>query len=215
MACPTLEDIVDLQQGNLDGTRSAEIKAHFSMGCSTCSENYRFVQNVLDLTVRDDSFDFPEDTIQWTINQFKAAGATAPWQRQFLAQRIFDSFSPVRLAAVRSSPTRSLMSRQVLFRAGDYDIDIRLEATERDTSLQWIGQILHKQNGPGGVDGLGVRLVRLPEPAGPMSDLQTATDSRGMFRLTDVPAGEYDLEIRVPEGEVRVRRIHATLRYEE
>jgi len=199
----------------LDAARSAEIKAHFSTGCSACSENYRLMQNLLALTAGDDSFAFPEDTIQWTVNQFKAASAMAPWGRQFLAQLIFDSFSPARQAAVRSSPARSLLSRQMLFRAGDYDIDVRLEAAERDPFLQWIGQILNKQNEQDGAGGLDVHLVRLPEPAGPMIDLQTATDSRGMFRLTDVPAGEYDLEIRVPEGEVRIRRIHANLRYEE
>jgi hypothetical protein len=206
MACPPLENLLDLIRGAIDKETEAVVRAHMSSGCKTCAENHRWLTALLATTAEDDSFDFSEETIRWSVAQFKAASASQPSKMQILARLIFDNLLPARAVEVRSMAAPAV-SRQMLYQAGPYDVDLRLEQSEETNAILVLGQIVSRTAKPGGLAGLSVEMTR-HDAGGEQEDAKRVeTDSRGMFRLRDVTPGEYDIVIHAPEGELSINAI--------
>jgi len=206
MACAPLEDLLALIQGTLEAEAKALVETHMSSGCGTCAENYRWLTAMLAVTAQDDSFDFPEETIQWSVAQFKAASAGIPSKKQILARLIFDNLLPARTVEVRSMAAPAI-SRQVLYQAGAYEVDLRFEQFEATSTIVILGQIVSTEKKPGELAGLNVEMVASGSEAAQEETKHTETDSRGMFRLRDVTPGEYDIIIHVPEGDLLINGI--------
>jgi hypothetical protein len=206
MACATLEDMFALTRGTMDAASKAGIQAHMSSGCKTCAENYRWLTELLAAAAEDDSFDFSEETIAWSVAQFRAASATAPSKIQILARLVFDNLLPDRTIEVRSMAAPAV-SRQMLYQAGDYDVDVRLEQFEAALSILILGQIVNKAKKAGELAGLSVEMTRHGSGSVQEDKKFAETDTRGMFRLRDVTPGEYDIVIHVPEGDVSIYAI--------
>lgn len=206
MTCPTLEDLLVLVRGAMNDASKAEIQAHLSSGCRICAENHRWLTQILAATAKDDSFEFSAETIDWSVAQFKAASAAAPSRMQILARLIFDNLLPPRPVEVRSMAAPAI-SRQLLYQAGNYDVDLRLEQFEGADSILVLGQIVSAGKKPADLAALTVELR--PHGAGlaPEVTKKTETDPRGMFRLHDVPQGEYDIVVRVLEGDLSINAI--------
>jgi hypothetical protein len=206
MACATLEDMFALIRGTMDTAARAGIQAHMSSGCKTCAENYRWLTELLAVAAKDDSFDFSEETIAWSIAQFRAASAAAPSKIQILARLVFDNLLPDRTVEVRSMAAPAV-SRQMLYQAGDYDVDLRLEQFEAALSILILGQIANKAKKAGELAGLSVEMTRHGSGSAQEDKKYAETDTRGMFRLRDVTPGEYDIVIHVPEGDLSIYAI--------
>src|SRR6516225_879536 len=101
MACVSLDEILALIRGDIAPAEKAAAQAHIP-GCRTCEENYRWLMRMLAVTVRDDSFDFSEETIAWSVAQFRAASASASSKIQILARLVFDNLLLTRTVEVRS-----------------------------------------------------------------------------------------------------------------
>ena len=199
MGCPSLEELLGLIQETLESRTQTEIASHLST-CSKCEENQRWLSQMLDLTAMDESSDFPEDVIQWSVAQFKAAGATEPSRMQIFAKLVFDNLLHARALEVRSSAPPA-GTRQMLYNAGNYDVDIRIEQLPDMNSFHLIGQIMAAANTGLQLEGLIIRLT------GEASDASAVTDGRGMFHLRSIKPGEYDLIINVPEGDIVINAI--------
>jgi hypothetical protein len=204
MACATLDEILALIQGTMEVTAKAGIQAHMSSGCKTCAENHRWLKEMLAVTAQDESFDFSEETIAWSVAQFKAAGVSEPTRMQILARLVFDNLLPSRPVEVRSMAAPAV-SRQMLYQAGGYDVDLRVEQFEAPGTILVLGQIVSTAKKPGELAGLSVEMTR--SGSGQDEKKQTETDARGMFRLRDVTPGEYDIVIHVPEGDLAINAI--------
>jgi hypothetical protein len=206
MACFTLEDMVALIRGAMDPAAKTAFDAHMSSGCSTCAENYRWVTEILAVTARDDSFDFSEETIGWSVAQFRAASASAPSKMQMVAQLIFDNLLPTRTVEVRSMAAPAV-SRQMLYQAGGYDVDVRVEQLDDTGALLILGQIVSTGKKAGELAGLNVEMTHHASGSEQEDKKKTETDARGMFRLRDVTPGEYDIVIHLPEGDLAINAI--------
>jgi hypothetical protein len=206
MACATLDDMLALIRGTMDGAAKAGIQAHMSSGCETCAENHRWLKEMLAVMEKDDSFDFSEETVAWSVAQFKAASATAPSRMQILATLIFDNIVPPRPVDVRSMAAPAV-SRQMLYQAGGYDIDLRMEELEGAGVILILGQIATTGKKPDELAGMSVELARHGLGFEQEDTKRTETDTRGMFRLRDLTPGEYDLVIHVPEGDLSINAI--------
>jgi hypothetical protein len=194
MGCPSLEELLGLIQGTLEGRTKTEFAEHLST-CSKCEDNQRWLSQMLNLTATDESFDFPEDVIHWSVAQFKAASASAPSKMQILAKLVFDNLLPARAIEVRSTAPAA-GTRQMLYNAGNYDVDIRIEQLPDMNSFHLIGQIMAAGDAGSALAGLTVRLT------GRANDASAVTDAHGMFHLRRIQPGEYDLIINVPEGDL-------------
>jgi hypothetical protein len=177
-----------------------------SSGCETCAENHRWLTELVAVTAKDDSFDFSEETIAWSVAQFRAASAAAPSRRQILAKLIFDNILPLRTVEVRSMAAPAV-SRQMLYQAGGFDIDLRMEQLEGTSMILILGQVASAGKKPGELTGMSVELARHGSGFGQDDQKRTETDTRGMFRLRDVTPGQYDLIIHVPEGDLSINAI--------
>jgi len=199
MACPSLEELLGLIQETTAGRTKTEIAKHLST-CSECAENQRWLSEMLALTATDESFDFPEDVIHWSVAQFRAASASAPSRMQIFAKLVFDNLLPARAIEVRSAAPPS-GTRQMLYKAGNYDVDIRVEQLPDVNSFHLIGQIIAAGNTGLALEGLTVRLT------GGASDTSSVTDARGMFHLRSIKPGDYDLIVNVTEGDLVINAI--------
>jgi hypothetical protein len=202
MECPSLSNLLDCLQGQLPADERPALLAHLSSGCPGCRENQRWLEEVLQLTSEDKSFEYSEKSIQQVVFYFNAQYAkSSPSVPQFIARLIFDSFAPNQLMDVRSNLTGTLWvsGRQMLFHAAGYDIDLRFEEAEDSDDEELIGQILSEKQEPSELARLSVYLIK-----GEAEIDNVKTDERGIFKFARVFAGVYNLKIQVPEGEIYI-----------
>jgi len=143
---------------------------------------------------RDDSVDAPPDSIRWASNLFRAR-ATQP--KQSLVKKIAAvlqmEISPRKPAfGERSASTTKV--RQMLFRADDNAIDLRIEPSKKGFTLR--GQILGT--------GFSDAVVTLSDDIRPR---ETRTSGASEFQLDNVAAGRYELVIRGESLEISLKAI--------
>lgn len=200
MGCPDLNTLADFAHGLLPDPARSEIASHLTNGCPMCQEHQTWLMTVANLTATDHSFDFPEWVIRRIVTQFEAAAVTPLAQlRQFVARLVFDSFAAHSLSEVRSEAVSLANGRQVLYQAEGYDIDLRFEPAETGEQEELIGQVLSQQ--PPGTE-IAPFSIQLLQDGNTIN--QTVTNSRGIFKLTQIASGAYDLKISVPEGEINI-----------
>lgn len=200
MACPTLNDLADFARGVATPASQAEIKAHLATNCPSCQEEQRWLSQVAQLAAQDQSADYPEWIIKRVLAQFVPQTQTAvATLRQFFAQLVFDSFAPQQLAQTRSGGMGAghATARQMLFQADGYDIDLRLEQNENGATDELLGQILPPQQS--GTELAGITVHLLKDGVGIQ---QTVTNTRGLFKFSQIPAGEYELKLQTSAGEI-------------
>ena len=97
--------------------------------------------------------------------------------------------------------TSEPVGRQVLYRAGSYDVDLRFESGETEGE-DLIGQIVPGGKLPSAVEGAAVRLLQ--------DEIVVAhahANTRGVFIFLQIASGIYELKILVPEGEIEINRV--------
>lgn len=156
----------------------------------------------------DDSFEFPEEIIQQVLTQFKSQPLTAQSPvRQLLARLVFDSFAPRHFAEIRADTAigDDVAGRQMLFRAEEYDIDLKCEQSSDYEVEVMFGQIVPQSERRPDMNDLTVALMQ-----GDAIINRVRTDSRGNFRFERIISGNYDLKIQVPEGEINIHDVVTT-----
>ncbi len=143
---------------------------------------------------RDDSTDAPADSIKWASNLFRTR-ATEPSRTivQKLVAILQMEIAPNRPAFGERSASTSQM-RQLLFRAGDHAIDLRVEPKNKVFSVR--GQILG--------DGCSDASVKLFND---IHDLGTQANEMCEFGFDDVPAGRFELLISGKGFEISLKTI--------
>jgi anti-sigma factor RsiW len=180
--------LVDMVEGRL--RPDAAMLAHLA-DCPACAGNTAWLERVLGLMRSDTSVDAPPELVARAKRLFQIQ---PPAARPSLRQRIaavlsFDSAATPLAFGMRGGMAGE---RQLLFNAGQLDVDLRIAPSAASLpggQAGWAlsGQIL-------GVDG--GRRIELRGPAG------TATapiNALGEFALPPVPAGEYTLTLQLAE----------------
>lgn len=209
MNCPTLHDLFQAMRRRASETESAEVMAHLSTGCPRCRENHQWLSEIVRLKTEDESFDAPEELIQWSVAQFRvqAAGfAPKPSRlRQLIAELTFDSLTAERLVGVRSELAGAEIAgpRRLLYHVEGYDVDLRFERAKGSASEEMVGQVLPEQKPIAPSDEFTIRLMKDEREV----NLSRA-DANGMFVFSQVPDGVFDLKIEAAEGEILVNRIN-------
>ena len=171
----------------------AEAAAHLAT-CRTCTEELQRLEDLVGLMTQDESVDAPRDVLAYAINIFNQRNVD---RKPSLVQRIvaalsFDSFDRAPAFGVRSGEAAA---RQLVYSAGESDLDLRIEQQERD---RWTiaGQILGEQCAGG-----EIKLTGKNESASALLNDQCE------FTLPAVPAGNYELVLRLADVEIEVPRI--------
>lgn len=198
MRCPGFERLIDYLDNKLAEAERADVAAHLASGCVACGETRDWYANVRLATSTDDSVAPPPWVFKRAVRIFDAAQRPRLAERigQAIASLVFDSFARPALAGVRSSETAN---RQLLYRAGDYSIDLQISPSE-ETSAGLIGQVLREGEANfESVSGLKLEIVR-----GKNSVYSAMTDEMGEFKVSGVEHGVYDLRIELSEGNITI-----------
>jgi hypothetical protein len=189
---------MDYMDGRGNDVEKLTLETHLA-DCSDCLELKQEFQ-VLVTQLRDDSsFEPPADVVQWGINLFQPL--MQPEQgglRKFIAALVFDTFDQPLLAGVRRV---GAPPRQLLFRAGDVDVDVKIESMEANDRITLVGQVLSSatkffDNTPVKLESHGIVRYR------------TRTNVVGEFSFDEVPKDTYHLSVDLPEGQITLFCVH-------
>jgi anti-sigma factor RsiW len=188
-----LERLADLAEGRLLPFESDAARAHIS-SCSSCAGRLARLEQVVGLMRTDTAEDAPPDVLARAVGLFRPRSASAERPsnlKRILATLSFDSMQAAHAFGVRSGQTSG---RQLLFRAGENDLDLRV-APSGDA---WVvsGQVLGECSGG---------RVELRGASGAVA--QVVLNDLCEFSLPPVRAGDYTLRLRLPDVEIEVPEI--------
>jgi hypothetical protein len=137
----SLEDWADFARNVAGDARKLAMQSHLETGCKPCTKLYTLWQRV-DVAARRESAYQPPVTVVRTVKGLGAIhGIAKPRSAgSKLAELLFDSFRSPLQAGVRST---AATSRQLLYGAGDFRIDVRVEPQLDSEKVSVVGQVLN------------------------------------------------------------------------
>ena len=184
--------LADLAEGRLSPEEAAEGRAHLA-DCTACSAQAAQLGHLAALMRADTSEDAPPALVSSVVRMFRARrpqGAEEPGLlRRLVAALTFDSNSLQPAFGVRSG--QAAPARQMLFSAGDLDVDVRLAAGGDGWTVS--GQVL------GACEGGEVELVSEGSTAA-----RASLNELCEFTLPAVAEGVYTLRLRLDDAEVEI-----------
>lgn len=204
MKCPAFEQVIDYVDGRLTPAAAERVAAHLASDCAACAETRSWYEQVRAVAASDDTVAPPAWVFKQAVRIFDTARRPRLVERvgEALARLVFDSLARPQLAGVRSTET---MHRQLLYRAGDYSIDLQVAPAGHERG-SLIGQVLREGEATfESAAHLRLELLRAGE-----SVRSTVTDDMGEFKISDVDYGNYNLRIELAEGQITVPDVPVT-----
>ncbi|HEX8090869.1 MAG TPA: zf-HC2 domain-containing protein [Blastocatellia bacterium] len=199
MKCPSFERLIDYLDDRLDRAEADRFATHLSAGCLQCAETRDWYERVCVIAADDESIEPPSWVFKRAVRVFENRPShprIAERIGQIAASLIFDSLAQHAVAGVRSTET---INRQLLYRAGNYSIDLQVAPGEH-MRADLTGQVLKEGEAAfESVTGLSLEIFR---EGGPVLSAQTG--DMGEFKISGVECGVYDLRIDVGNGSITV-----------
>ena len=159
-------------------------KAHLHEGCPSCEETARLFRRVKETTARE--IKVPE----FAVAMAKAILRPVPSAnvdfarvvlRRLKATLVYDSLFDLQPAGARSLPL-GCGSRMLLFRAGEYSVDLRLESEPERLSWTLVGQLSNDDKPSDAMSNLPILVMAGKKVVG-----KTFSNEFGEFVLPDLP----------------------------
>ena len=183
------EEWVDFVNQIVTIGQKAAMQKHLATGCNRCMETVSLWQKISKTASAEANYQPPTDAVRLAKAAFATAGMAKREQKsQGLIEVLFDSLLQPALAGARSVV---IGTRQMLYRADPYQIDIQIEPKPGSNRLVITGQLLDLSNP--GVIGRDIR-VTLSNHRG--HSIVAATNQFGEFTGEIENSG--DLELSVP-----------------
>jgi hypothetical protein len=180
--------LVDLTDDRLGANEQQLVHDHIST-CGACAADRAWVERVIDLMRTDDSIDPPAPVVARAVGLFQARNAVArPALRQILRAAL--RFDSARMSAAPALRSRVPLERQLLFTSEGYNLDLRIRPQGPLWSLS--GQVF------GTAGGEQIELN------GPTGSTQSNLNTLSEFRLPPIPAGSYNLTLRLERADVEI-----------
>ena len=195
------ENIMEYMDGQATAESKTTMENHLSQ-CSDCVELKQELEQFMLQLQADALFEPPAELVQWGVNLFQPMlqpkETVGGKVRKFVASLVFDTFDEPMLAGVRRV---GAPPRQLLFRAGDVDVDVKIESMEANDRISLVGQVL--SNTEKFFDNTPVKL----ESHGTVR-YKTMTNFVGEFAFDEVPKDTYHLSVDLPEGQITLFCVH-------
>jgi hypothetical protein len=187
----------------MDGQPTDVEKSTVENHLGSCTECRGLMQEFQALITRlreDSTFEPPATAVQWGINLFQPVmqPESRGTIRKIIASLVFDTYDHPVLAGVRGV---GVPPRQLLFRAGDVDVDVKIESMETNNRITLVGQVLSSNTKF--FDDTPVKL----ESHG-IIRYSTRTNVVGEFSFDEVPKDTYHLSVDLPEGQITLFCVH-------
>jgi hypothetical protein len=151
----SLEQWVDFARNAVAGTVKERMQSHLDTGCTKCSRELSLWRRLHQVAQRASHDQPSEGSLRAVRSAFVSQRATKDTGRApkaAMLELLFDSFRTPALAGVRSSTNSS---RQLLYGASNYRIDVRIEPQIDSDKVVLVGQVLNS-------DDPNERLAELP-----------------------------------------------------
>ena len=137
-----IEQWLDFVHGFANEKDRASMEQHLATECEKCSGTVNRLRRLVSAALADAAYDIPDYAV-------RSARAVYALQRpekvlilpKLMAKLVFDSFREPALAGVRS---QHKITRQAMYEAGDYCVDLRIERERGSTSVVLVGQIANR-----------------------------------------------------------------------
>ena len=186
--------LVDWVEARLTAEERNQLQRHLT-DCAHCRQELTQVERLFGLMQSDTSVDPPPAVINRAVRLFRPrqAEVTPPLLQRIVAALQFDSLQLAPATWLRSG---AAAPRQLLFSAGDYDLDLRLAPTEQTDGWLLTGQVLGSDTPTGRVTVEGATGV-----------VETSLSMLGEFVLPPVTAGNYTLVVQLADAKITVDTI--------
>lgn len=195
--CVACEQLLSLVQDSLPAVEARPIEAHLGR-CEKCRELFDRLHQVAVTANRRELCVPPgwltrsaQNLFAWHVSSLLVNDT-----EHIPALLLVDSWADERLLGFRGA---NAMSRQMLYRAGQYDIDISFDYHEGQQGVAIIGQSLPLVADGGRLAGVPVRLLQ-----GTQVVFDTRMNEWGEFVMDDVPDGCYTLSFELGEHQIDI-----------
>ncbi|MGB8456307.1 MAG: hypothetical protein WCE50_01230 [Candidatus Acidiferrum sp.] len=183
------EEWIDFVNHAATSARQVAMQKHLATGCKSCRETLSLWQKVSKSAAAEVSYQPPPDVLHLVKAAFATSGlAPSKKKSQGLIEVLFDSFRQPAIAGARSVV---IGTRQMLYRADPYQIDIQIEPKPGSNRMVITGQLLDLSHP--GVIGSHIH-VTISNRRG--NSVAVATNQFGEFSGELENSG--DLELSIP-----------------
>ena len=185
------EEWADFSRDIADWNPRTLIESHLRTECDECAKALRVWRRVRDTARREAAYGPPDAAVRTVKGSYRIHGQRVIHRgRGTIAELLFDTLQAPLPVGVRSlTPT----TRQMLFGAGDYRIDVRFESQSETLSL--FGQVLNSAAPENQVEAAPVALLK-----GRKILAESQTSRLGEFHLACGLAAGLRLRIGLPNG---------------
>ncbi|MBI3669368.1 MAG: hypothetical protein HY237_06290 [Acidobacteria bacterium] len=192
----------DFVRGAAGKAEHAAMETHLSSGCRKCRKKADLLRLFATIATSEAQYQVP----QYAIHCARAIFALQQPEKvhilpRILARPLYDSFREPLPAGVR---TQQRLSRQALYEAGDFRLDLRLEHERGSPQVSLVGQIENRKEPNQRVANVPVLLA-----AGKKILARTVSNQFGEFHLDYHPRTH--LRLYVPVLQDHARRIEVPL----
>ena len=156
-----IEQWTDFVRGLVEEKRQAVMEKHLSLGCKSCQRLANLLQQVVRAGKLEGLYEVPE----YAVRRAKVVHALQDPQAirslpRILARLVYDSFREPLPAGVRS---QQRLSREALYHAGRFEVDLRLEREKDTGQVTIVGQIASRTEPAKEMSGVPVFLASKKE----------------------------------------------------
>ena len=171
-----------------------EMNNHLKQGCKRCQETVSMWQRVERSAAAERNYQPPADTLRIVKAAFAAAGLHGQGKEsRSRISILFDSFLQPVVEGARSAATDS---RQMLYRADPFQIDLQIEAKPDSNDLLVTGQLLDLNNPGIAGNDVGVTLSNLRGHV-----VQAVSNQHGEFTCEIKNSGDLQITFSSSRGE--------------
>jgi hypothetical protein len=195
----SVEQLTTYIDGCVSPPAKWEVESHLA-SCTECSDLRAEIQGLVTRLQQDSAYEPPAELVQWSVDLFQpvAQPQTGGMIRKIIAALVFDTYDQPMLAGVRRV---GAPPRQLLFRAGDIDVDVKIESMEANDRVTLVGQVLSA--GSKFFDNAAVQLA-----SHGVVRYKTKTNVVGEFSFDEVPKDTYHLSVDLPESQITLFCVH-------
>ncbi len=203
MSCPTFENLIEFADNESPSAEKLAVADHVGL-CNACQTTLAWYRGIVETARHDTSFDPPVWETRRAVGLFADARDAAARRgirgliSRLVGSLVFDSNAAMATDMVPARSSAATATRQLLYQADPYDIDLLISGELGAPDVVVTGQVLASDvDAFEGVAGLTVELERDGRVVGTIE-----TSEFGEFTLGGVAPGSYTLRLAGSSREI-------------
>ncbi|HEV8075208.1 MAG TPA: hypothetical protein VGP66_05140 [Candidatus Acidoferrum sp.] len=189
-----VEKWIDFVNHAVTSIEKQQMAKHLNLGCESCQETVSLWQRVRASAAVEGNYQPPDSAVRIAKAAFVGAGLGSQKLRaESRVKVLFDSFLQPILAGVRSAGTGT---RQMLYRADPYQIDVQLEMKPSGNRVVVTGQLLNLSNPKVTAGGIRILVSNMHGDV-----VHSVANEFGEFSGEVRNSGDLQLTFATPSGE--------------